>query len=265
MSPRRPPPRPFDRSAYYSPDRPLQIYGRKPILEALRRGLVEELTIAPNAHGQVIDDIRALASRLRVPLSSGAVESQDMDSPSQGVCANIRKPDISSDVHDLDDLVSQKPAPLVLMLDGIEDPRNFGAILRSAYAAGADAVIFRSRRQAPITDTVFKTSAGGAALVNLFEVTNLDQTVRTLKESGWWIVAAAAEEHSRVYSEFDWDRPTVLILGAEGPGVSSLLLKRADLTVKIPLYRDFDSLNVSAAAAVLLFEAAKARQLEPKV
>lgn len=259
--PRRPTYR-SDRPTY---DRPLSIYGRKPVLEALRRGLVEELTIAAGAHGTIIEEIRTLAERLRVPLSAGHVESQDDDSPSQGVRAIVRKPDIGNDVRDLDDLVSGKPAPLVLMLDGIEDPRNFGAILRSAYAAGADAVIFRNRRQSPLSDTVYKTSAGGAALIQLFEVTNLDQTVRTLKESGWWVVAADSGSEARSYHDFDWDRPTVLILGAEGAGVSSLLLKRADLSVKIPLYRDFDSLNVSAAAAVLLFEAAKVRQLEPKI
>lgn len=258
-------PRPTYRPSRPFPERSLQIYGRKPVLEALRRGLVEELIIAPNAHGEIIEQLHDLARRLHVGVSSGHVESQDDDSPSQGVRARIRLPEIGNDIRELDEIVPRKPSPLALMLDGIEDPRNFGAILRSAYAAGVDAVIFRNRRQSPLTDTVFKTSAGGAALINLYEVTNLDQTVRTLKESGWWVAAADAAPDAKHYSEFDWDRPIVLILGAEGRGVSPLLLKRSDLTVNIPLYRDFDSLNVSAAAAVLLFEAAKSRQLEPKV
>ncbi|MBL0060924.1 MAG: RNA methyltransferase [bacterium] len=126
-------------------------------------------------------------------------------------------------------------------------------------------MLFRKRRQSPLTEVVFKASAGCAALIDLYQVTNLDQTVRTLKENGWWVAAAAADPHAKNYSELDWDRPIVLILGAEGAGVSQILQKRADLAVKIPLYRHIDSLNVSAAAAVLLFEAAKCRQLEPEI
>jgi len=243
----------------------LVIYGRNPVLEALRRGLVEELTVSSSAHGEVITKIRELANRLHVPLNSGYIPDTDADVPTQGVRARIRLPEVHGDFEALDEIVHSKPAPLVLLLDGIEDPRNFGAILRTAYAAGVDAVLFRQRRQSPLTEVVFKTSAGCAALIDLYQVTSLDKTVRTLKQNGWWVTAAAPDPHAKSYSEFDWDRPTILILGAEGAGVSPLLLKRADLMVKIPLYRDIDSLNVAAAAAVLLFEAAKSRELVPEV
>lgn len=256
---RRPP-----RNSEDSSPQPLAIYGRNPVLEALRRGLVESLSISRSAHGQVITEIRELAANQHIPIRD-EVRPDDDETVSQGVRARIRPPEPSADFEDLEQIVGNRPAPLVLLLDGIEDPRNFGAILRTAYAAGVDAVIFRKRRQSPLTDVVFKTSAGCAALIDLYQVTNLDQTVRELKANGWWIVSAAADPHAKSYHDFDWDRPTVLVLGAEGSGVSPVLIKRSDLTVKVPMYRDLDSLNVSAAAAVLLFEAAKVRQLVPEV
>lgn len=256
-------PRPARDDVDSSPQ-PLAIYGRNPVREALRRGLVESLSISRTAHGQVVTEIRELAASQRIPVRDDE-RADDPGVVSQGVRARIRPPEPSADFEVLEEIVANRPAPLVLLLDGIEDPRNFGAILRTAYAAGVDAVIFRKRRQSPLTDVVFKTSAGCAALIDLYQVTNLDQTVRELKENGWWIVSAAADPHARSYHELDWDRPTVLILGAEGSGVSPVLIKRSDLTVKVPMYRDLDSLNVSAAAAVLLFEAAKCRQLVPEV
>lgn len=260
------------------PDRPLAsraerqisessliIYGRNPVLEALRRGLVQEIVITPGAHGATIDSIRDLAQLSRIPLIEREIHAEESEAPTQGVRARIHAPHVSQDFEVLDEIVDRKPAPLVLMLDGVEDPRNFGAILRTAYAAAVDAVIFRKHRQSPLTDVVFKASAGCAALIDLYQVTNLDQTIRALKESSWWIVVAMADPQSVKYSDFDWDRPTVLVLGAEGSGVSPVLQKRADVSVKIPLFRDLDSLNVSAAAAVLLFEAAQSRQLIPEV
>lgn len=243
----------------------LTIFGRNPVLEAMRRGLVQDITIAPGSHGEVITRIRELAQKHHVAVREAHIPATDTDMPTQGIQARIELPEVHGDFEILDEIVDRKPAPLVLLLDGIEDPRNFGAILRTAYAAGVDAVIFRKHRQSPLTEVVFKTSAGCAALIDLYQVINLDQTIRTLKENGWWVAAAALEPNSKMYTEIDWDRPTVLILGAEGAGVSNILLKRADMMVKIPLYRQIDSLNVASAAAVLLFEAAKCRQLEPEL
>ncbi|MBK6766266.1 MAG: 23S rRNA (guanosine(2251)-2'-O)-methyltransferase RlmB [bacterium] len=271
LSPPMKPNRPFSdrrrrpRDSEESAPLPLSIYGRNPVLEALRRGLVETLSVAKSAHGENIREIRALAAAQHIPVRDDDRSSDDSEAVAQGVRARIRLPEPSADFEVLEEIVANRPAPLVLLLDGIEDPRNFGAILRTAYASGVDAVIFRKRRQSPLTDVVFKTSAGCAALIDLYQVTNLDQTVRELKANGWWIVSAAADPHARSYHDCDWDRPTVLVLGAEGAGVSPVLIKRSDLTVKVPMYRDLDSLNVSAAAAVLLFEAAKCRQLVPEV
>lgn len=221
--------------------------------------------MSPTAHGETIAAIRELANKQHIPVAVRDFAPQEGDSPAQGVRAKISLPEVSPDFEELDQYLDRKPAPLVVLLDGVEDPRNFGAILRSAYAAGVDGVIFRKHRQSPLTDVVFKTSAGCAALIDLYQVTSLDQTVRAMKETGWWIAATTMDEHAVRYSDFDWDRPTVLILGAEGSGVSPVLLKRAEVSIKIPLYREIDSLNVSAAAAVLLFEAAHSRQLIPEV
>lgn len=252
------------RAELHSPNT-LTIFGRNPVREALRRGLVQDITISPSAHGEVIAAIRELAARQRVPIHEREVRNEESDAPTQGVRARIALPEVSGEFEDLDEYLDRKPAPLVVLLDGIEDPRNFGAILRTAFAAGVDAVIFRKHRQSPLTDVVFKASAGCAALIDLYQVTNLDQTVRALKDSGWWIACAMTAPHAVRYSDFDWDRPTVLILGAEGSGVSPVLQKRADVQIKIPLFRDLDSLNVSAAAAVILFFAAESRQLPPEL
>jgi 23S rRNA (guanosine2251-2'-O)-methyltransferase len=188
---------------------------------------------------------------------------QPQGQPLQGVSAVIRLPEVRGDIERLEKLVGREPAPLLLMLDGIEDPANFGAILRTAYAAGVDGVVFRERRQAPLNEVVFKTSAGCAALIDLYQVTNLDQAVRKFQEMGYWIAAAQGGNQAQDYSRLDWNRPSVLIMGSEGRGVSELLLKRADDRVEIPMYAPLDSLNVGAATAVLLFEAARQRGLKP--
>jgi len=235
------------------------IAGRQPVLEALRHGMVLSIEISATARGPVIAEIERAAMNSGIPVSRTGDWTTQEGARDQGVRARIRPVVPRHDLLKFVESLPSSPPPLLLMLDGVEDPHNLGAILRSAYGAAVDAVILRSRRQAPITETVFRTSAGAVALVPLFEANNLDHCLRELSERGYWSAVADRMPEAERYDRFDWKRPTLLIVGAEGKGVSPLLKKRADLAVQIPMYRELDSLNVSVATAILLFEAARQR------
>ncbi len=231
------------------------ISGRHPVLEALQKGIVVKIEILESAHGSVIQQIEREAAKRSISCIRCPFESMTEGASQQGVRATIKPVEVRHDLLDFIEDLDCDESPLLLMLDGIEDPHNFGAILRSAYVSGVSGVVIRSRRQAPMTSTVFKTSAGAAALIPIFEVNNLEQVLRSLKPMGWWAVAAMMNEMSTDYHDLDWKRPTVLIMGAEGKGVSDLLVKRSDDLVSIPMVGKLDSLNVSVATGILLFEA----------
>ncbi len=146
-----------------------------------------------------------------------------------------------------------KNRSILLMIDEIMDMQNFGAILRTAYAANVDAVIFKKDNQAQINDYIVKTSMGFISKVPLFPVVNLVQTIKKLKEIGYWIYATALNEKSVNYNSTSYDVPVVLIVGNEQKGVSRLLLENADFLIKIPMHNEIDSLNVSVATGILLF------------
>jgi 23S rRNA (guanosine2251-2'-O)-methyltransferase len=177
----------------------------------------------------------------------------------QGIRALAEPPLLRHDLRRFAQDLPDSPPPLLLMLDGVHDPHNFGAILRSADGAGVNAVIIRHHRQAPVTDVVVKTSAGAAYTVPVFVVSNLSQALRTLSELGFWSVVAVAGPDTKPYHEYRWNFKTLLIVGAEGSGVSDLLKRTADERIAIPLYGQLDSLNVSVATGILLFEAATHR------
>lgn len=247
---------PRERDNYSAPrDEALVIYGRHPVLEALRKGIVQEIEIHQAAHGAVIKEIEQEAAQHGIRCYRRTFESDTDSATRQGVRARINPVTARDDLPDFVDELDLSAGPLLLMLDGIEDPHNFGAILRSAYAAGVDGVIVRSRRQAPLTSTVFKTSAGAAALIPIFEVNNLEHVLRSFKPMGWWVASAVMNDSTTDYRDYDWNLPTILIMGAEGKGVSDLLVKRSDHLISIPMRGKLDSLNVSVATGILLFEA----------
>ena len=142
--------------------------------------------------------------------------------------------------------------PLLLMLDGVEDPHNLGAILRSVDAINAQGVIIGKHNQVPLNATVAKVSTGAIEYVNVAQVVNLTNTIKLLKEKGFWVVGAEANE-SVDFHTLKYDFPTLLIVGSEGKGISNLVLKQCDYRVKIPMEGHVNSLNVSVATAVLLY------------
>jgi 23S rRNA (guanosine2251-2'-O)-methyltransferase len=148
---------------------------------------------------------------------------------------------------------------LIVLLDGVEDPHNLGAIVRTTLAAGAHGVVIPERRAAGLTDTVARASAGALEHLPVAKVTNLVRTMEELKEAGYWLVGLD-EDGDKNYTEVDYTSPTGIVLGSEGKGLHELTRKRCDFVVKLPTTGPVRSLNVSVAAGVVLFEAIRQRR-----
>lgn len=240
------------------------IYGVMPVLEALRAGArrIDRILIAEGKPHQRIGEIRSLARSSDIAcreVPRGVIEkTAGAGANHQGVlafAASAEYAEADSVIRDL----SVKDSCLCLLLDGIEDPHNLGAILRTAECAGVDAVFLPERRSAGLNETVAKTSAGAADLVTVARVTNLNRLIDELKEAGFWIAGADGEAEQN-YSRQDWTGKWALVLGSEGAGISRLTREKCDVLVKIPVYGRIDSLNVSVAAGILLFEAVRQRK-----
>jgi 23S rRNA (guanosine2251-2'-O)-methyltransferase len=233
------------------------IYGINPVIEALRAKRATRLRISAR-HDRRIDEVLALASAQRVPTER--VDPQILDRAArggvhQGVVADIE------DARDygVQELVSDTVSPpLLVVLDGIEDPHNVGAILRTADAAGATGVIRQARHSAALDGMVGKASAGALAHARIATVVNIARAIEELKDAGVWTVGLAGEA-GEPYTAVDWTLPTAIVLGAEGAGLRRLVRERCDRLVKIPMHGAVESLNVSVAAGVVLYEAVRQR------
>jgi 23S rRNA (guanosine2251-2'-O)-methyltransferase len=142
---------------------------------------------------------------------------------------------------------------LIILLDGVEDPHNLGAVIRSAHAAGAKAILIPERRAAGLTETVAKAAAGALEHIAVVRIGNVSQTLEGLKKRGFWVYGLD-ERGESLYSEVDYARPTVLVLGGEGHGMHQQVRKHCDAVVRIPMAGAISSLNVSVAAGIVLFE-----------
>ncbi|MBX2860714.1 MAG: 23S rRNA (guanosine(2251)-2'-O)-methyltransferase RlmB [Vampirovibrio sp.] len=175
----------------------------------------------------------------------------------QGVLASVAPKDLLS-IADLIDhcrpKIEQGGHPVVLMLDGVTDPHNFGAILRIADAAGLDGVIIPKNNSAGFSPTVSKAASGAEETVNIVMVPNLVDAIKRLRDAGFWTVGAAGDEDAVLYTQQDYNMPTLLVMGSEGKGVSRLVKTYCDFKVKIPMHGYVDSLNVGTATAVLVFD-----------
>ena len=244
------------------------IVGRHPVLEELRqRGeAVEKVLFQRGIEGSVVGEIRSAAHDRGVPVQY--VPAQRIDRMAgelnhQGVVAQTAP--IS--YRDLDEMLAElapthedvrERRPLVLVLDRVTDPQNFGAILRSAVAAGAGGVVVPTTHMAPLGASTVKASAGMAARIPVARVANLEETLYQMKERGYYVGGLTAGGTSSVW-EADWDRPIALVVGSEGRGIRRAVLEQCDFTVSIPIREPAESLNVSVAAAIALFQAARVR------
>jgi len=149
--------------------------------------------------------------------------------------------------------------PFIVILDHLEDPHNFGAIIRTAEAAGVDYIIIPKNRSVSVNSTVMKTSVGALDNVKIVEGTNLNNTIKKLKDNGLWIVGTDMEE-SVPFDEIDYKTPTALIIGSEGFGMSELVKKNCDFIARIPMYGKINSLNASVAAGIMIYEVLRQRK-----
>lgn len=221
--------------------------------EALRAGrALDRLLIARGSGGPRLQEIIDLAREHSVPVRFEPREALDRASNSaahQGVVAfgAVQR------YAELEDVVARAGVQLLVLLDGVEDPHNLGAIIRTAHAAGASAILIPDRRAAGLTDVVGKAAAGALEHLPVVRVGNVTQTLEMLKKRGFWIYGLD-ERGTQLYSEIDYARPTVFVLGGEGQGLHQLVKKHCDVLVRIPMAGAISSLNVSVAAGIVLFE-----------
>lgn len=225
--------------------------GIHPVREGLRaQRPFDRIVIAKGSGGPRIQEIIELCRAQSVPVRFEPRETLDHASKGvshQGVIA-------FGAVHEYAEWEAvTRQAQLVVVLDGVEDPHNLGAIVRSAHAAGADAVLVPERRSAPLTESVARAAAGALEYLPVARVVNITQTLERLKESGFWIYGLD-ERGSEAYDRVSWNKPTVIVLGGEGKGLHQNVQKHCDVLVRIPMAGAVSSLNVSVAAGIVLFD-----------
>ena len=238
------------------------IYGRRAVLEALlsSAGRVNKLFVAKGSRGKAINDIRALARTNKVvtkTLPKSALERYVQTKSHQGVVASVAPVDYADAAELMEPYQKGKPA-LILALDGLTDPQNFGAILRTADAVGANGVFISRHRSVALTSVVAKHSAGASQYVPVARVPNIATLIDSLGENGFQTVGTAGDAGTTIY-EIDFTVPTAIIIGAEGKGIRPLARKKCDITASIPMRGKIASLNASVAAAIVLYEALRQR------
>jgi 23S rRNA (guanosine2251-2'-O)-methyltransferase len=233
------------------------IYGLNPVLEALRAGRVRSLRVSARSDARVQEVLR-LAAAARVPVmrtDAGDLARASRGGVHQGVLAEI---DDAPD-YDVADLVRGAQAePLIVVLDGVEDPHNYGAVLRVADASGVDGVIRQTRRAAAVDGVAAKASAGALAHVRVASVVNIARAIEELKALNVWTVGLAGDAEE-CYTDLDLTVPTAVVLGAEGEGLRRLVRESCDRTARIPMLGHVSSVNVSVAAGIVLYEAVRQR------
>lgn len=251
------------------------IIGRKPVLEALNSD--EEITQVYILYGQeggIINAIRVAAKKKGVKVSQITLEKFRQivkDKNAQGVVAlkSSQKFYTLQEIIQIAKFKNSKAlslgeglgeAPLLLILDSIQDTHNVGAILRTAECSGVDGIIITKHNSAPINETLAKTSAGASEIVKICQVNNLANAIDELKKEGFWIVGSYLG-NSKPYTEIDYKMPVALIVGNEEKGIRKLTADKCDFLVHIPMKGKIQSLNVSVAAGILLFEILRQRIL----
>jgi 23S rRNA (guanosine2251-2'-O)-methyltransferase len=238
----------------------MRIYGINPVLEALRAGRVTALRVSTRGDDRLAEIVRRAESQ-GIPVrraNAGELDRFARQGVHQGVVADVR----DSEPLSVEDLVAgASGSPLIVVLDGIEDPHNVGAILRTVDAAGGSGLVRQSRHAAPLDGAAAKASAGAVSHVRVAEVVNIARALESLKEAGIWIVGLAGDAQKR-YDELDLTIPTAIVVGAEGTGLRRLVRERCDWLAAIPMAGHVQSLNVSVATGIALFEAVRQRRAQ---
>jgi 23S rRNA (guanosine2251-2'-O)-methyltransferase len=233
------------------------------VLELIRSGRsVDKIFIKKDIEGALIV-IQGEAKARGIPLIE--VKHEKLDSLSMGIMHQgvvaLAAPKEYVGVSDILNIANERQEkPFIVILDGINDPHNLGAIIRSCDAAGVHGIIMAKRHSAPLSPVVSRASAGAVEHMAIAKVSNLNNTIKELQKSGVWIVGC--EAGGTDYGTIDFDMPTALVLGSEGDGISELVKKNCDFIASIEMLGNVNSLNVSCATAVILFEAVRQRKIK---
>lgn len=238
------------------------LWGRQPVVEALASGMpVKKILLQEKARGEAVANVLKDAAARDIEVKRVGKEELEQKAPGknhQGILAEVGSYHYFEVEDLLEEMRSLKTLPFLLLLDHIQDPHNLGAILRTASACGVDGVILPRDRACGITPAVYKGSAGALAYVPVARAVNLSRETERLKKEGFWIIGADMKGEAPFY-ETDFNLPLALVLGSEGRGLSRLLKEKCDLLVNIPLGGGVSSLNVSVAAAIILYEVFRQR------
>ncbi len=233
------------------------IYGRNPIVEALshRPSEVEKIFLRNNLQLNTVEELQKMATKHSIPVSK--VPQQKIQRlvgrvNDQGIVALLSKIKYT-DYFEWIQNIDISSAPAVLLLDGIEDPYNFGAILRTASAAGMSAVIVPTQKQAPVNAAVFKTSAGTAGRIPIIRVHDVNQGIKDLRNTGFEIVALHGNAASDLW-EVDMSTPTAFLIGNEGNGLDQKIIQKSTKSIRIPMQNQVESLNASVSAGLVCYE-----------
>ena len=230
------------------------VYGRNVAKELLENGKdVKKIFLQDN-----FDDKKIISLMEKLKISVEIKPKREMDHSCnglhQGIILDIRDYQYSK----LDDVLKKNPN-FVVILDHLEDPHNFGAIIRTSEAAGVDAIIIPKDRQVPVNSTVMKTSAGALSNMEIVSVSNLVQAINKLKDNGFWVVGTAME-NAIDYKDIDYSSKIALIIGNEGKGMSRLVMDSCDYIAKIPMVGKINSLNASVASGIMIYEVVRNRK-----
>ena len=257
--------RPARREDYRKPEveeNENQLEGRNALTEALRSGrTIDKVFIADGDTDKSLQRLAALAKEagaVIVPVDRRKLDMMSTTHAHQGIIAQAAAHEYAT-IDDILEVAAQRgEAPLIVICDELSDPHNLGAIMRSAECAGAHGVIIPKRRSVGLTATVAKASAGAIEYMKVARVANINNTIHELKEKGVWVFGAAGEGSQPMYRA-DLTGPAAIVIGNEGDGISQLVRKNCDMLIHIPMSGKISSLNASAAASILLYEAVRQR------
>jgi len=238
------------------------IYGLNPVIEAIRSspGRIRYIGVSRD-HGTKLQ--RAIADAKSAGVTVRPMDSQSLDRlAGRGVHNGIVADVSDASYADLDEIIAREKTRFVLILDGITDPQNFGAIIRVADGFGVDAVVIPQHESVGLTPAAVKASAGASQWVHVAQVTNLARAIESLKKAGYWVYAAAAKGDAP--DSIDFTGKVALVLGSEGKGIRRNVLEHCDRAVTIPMAGHVDSFNVATAAAVLCYEVRRQARQTPQ-
>ena len=227
------------------------IWGRNSINEAIKNNrIIEAYVLSDSPYIEILKK-KNIPFKIRKRFE---LDKMSHNENHQGIIGAIEGYELSS----VDDMI-KKENGLIVMLDGLEDPHNLGAIMRSVECVGADGIIYRKHHGVKLNSTVAKVASGAMEYVKVAEVTNLVKTLQDLKKKGYWVVGTDASAKD-MYNKIDYRMNTVLVIGSEGKGISRLVLEECDYVVKLPMFGHVNSLNASVATAIMLYKIIENRE-----